>query len=165
MPGRIQTACSCAPTSRTDTDADGVQVRPGALRTTTSTSTTTNALPAAALENATDQPAACSSAANGIADSTCPSWPKIVVSWVNSGTRLAGNQRGISASTATKTMASPVPTSTRAGTATGTADGERQQQLAADQQRAADHQHGARAEAVDHQAGRDLRRRRTRRPG
>ena len=120
VPGRIHTAFSCAPTSRTDTEADGVQVLPGAFRTTTSTSRTTNALPAAALENATDQPAACSSAANGMADRICPSWPKIVVSWVNSGTRRPGNQRGIRASTATKTMASPVPTSTRAGTARGT---------------------------------------------
>ena len=51
---------SCAPTSRTDTEAAGVHVRPGAFLTTTSTSRTTNALPAAAAQNATDQPAACS---------------------------------------------------------------------------------------------------------
>ena len=70
MPGRIQTARNWPPMARTDIVGAGAQVLPGALRTTASTSTTTNALPAAAVANATDQPALCSRAANGIADST-----------------------------------------------------------------------------------------------
>ena len=47
------------------------------------------------------------------AERTWPSWQRIVVTCVISGTRRAGNQRGTSASTASNTTASPAPTSTR----------------------------------------------------
>ena len=72
VPGRIQT-CAQLPADRPHGHVGaGAQVFPGALRTTAITSTTASALPAAAVLNATDQPALCSSAANGIADSICP---------------------------------------------------------------------------------------------
>ena len=45
---------------------------------------------------------------------TWPSWPSRPVTWVRIGTRLAGNHDGISRSTLTKVIASPVPTSIRA---------------------------------------------------
>ena len=119
VPGRIQTSRNCPPIARTDTVGCGIQVWFGAFRTTARASTTISALPEAAVPKATVQPAACSSSAKGMAERIWPSCPKIVVSWVTSGTRRASNHRGISANTATNTMASPVPTRTLAPMATG----------------------------------------------
>jgi hypothetical protein len=120
VPGRRHTATSWPSTSRTDTGR--LPAGPaGVSRTTAGTSTATSSPAPAAAPKATGHPAACSSPANGTAETTCPSWQRIVVSWVISGTRRAGNQRGTSASAAVNTTASPAPTSTLASTASGSA--------------------------------------------
>jgi hypothetical protein len=53
----------------------------------------------------------------GIAAATAPSWPRVPVSWVNSGIRRVGNQLLTSRSTQMNVMASPMPTKTRASSA------------------------------------------------
>ena len=121
VPGRRQTARNRRPISRADTAGPRSDPPCGASRTTTSASTATSALAAAAEPKAAVHPATCSSARNGTAERICPAWHRIVVSWVTIGTRRAGNHRGSSASTATKTTASPMPTSTRPSRARGSA--------------------------------------------
>ena len=118
VPGRCHTARTAPRISRIDApDGRDTAAPAGASRTTASASTATTALATAAAPNADGQPAPCSTHANGSADSTCPSWQRIVVTWMTSGTRRAGNHRGTSASTAVNTAASPRPTSTLANTA------------------------------------------------
>ncbi len=119
VPGRPHTARTWRPISRIDSDGTGCQSPDGALRTTASTSRATRTLAPAAAPKAAVQPTPTSSAANGTADRIWPVWQRMVVTCVISGTRYAGNQRGTSARTATNTMASPPPTSTRASTASG----------------------------------------------
>jgi hypothetical protein len=121
VPGRAHTARTCASAARTGIAAPGAQLAAGALRTTVHARTATTAPTPAAPPNAVPQPAPCSTAANGTADTTWPSWHRIVVSCVMTGTRRAANHRGISASVAVNTTASPAPTSTRASTASGNA--------------------------------------------
>ena len=53
----------------------------------------------------------------GIAATTAPSWPRVPVSWVISGIRRTGNQVLTSRSTQMKVIASPMPTKTRATSA------------------------------------------------
>ena len=121
VPGLRQTARNRRPISRADTAGPRSDAPCGASRTTTSASTATSALAAAAEPKAAVHPATCRSARNGTAERICPAWHRIVVSWVTIGTRRAGNHRGSSASTATKTIASPTPTSTRPSRASGSA--------------------------------------------
>ncbi len=80
----------------------------------------TATLPAAMTENVTDQPAACSSAATGIALANCPAWPMRPVVWTSIGTRRGGNHSAISRLAPMKIGASPAPMSTRAISARGT---------------------------------------------
>ena len=119
VPGRAHTSLSASPTSRADAMGVGTQVPGGPLRTTANASTPISALAAPTLVNAVDHPLWRSNATNGTADRICPSWPTIVVSWVINGTRRGENHRGMSANVAAKTIASPVPTRTRAAAATG----------------------------------------------
>lgn len=65
-------------------------------------------------------PRAWRRARKGIAETTCPSWPKAETSWLISGTLPSGNQAGSSRRVPMKAVASPAPTSTRATTAPGT---------------------------------------------
>jgi hypothetical protein len=119
VPGSRQDETSPASTWRGDGAGGGGGAPSGRSRTTASAASAT-ATPTAAVETkAVVQPGPCSSAANGSADSTCPSWPSRPVSWVISGTRRAGNQAVTTESTLMKVSASPAPTSTRAVTASG----------------------------------------------
>ena len=118
VPGRRQTSRTASRISRNDVPAGRSTTTPaGAFRTTANTRRATKALASAAAPNADDQPAPCSTHANGSAESTCPSWQSMVVTCTSSGTRRAGNHRGTSASTAVNTKASPRPTTTLASTA------------------------------------------------
>ena len=144
---------------RSDTVGRRRPARPGALRTTASTSTAPSALPAAAAPKAADQPAPCSSAANGIADSTWPSWPKIAGQLGRhrhpAGREPARDQREHRRRTRSRRPCRPAPGPARR------AAGRSRRRAASwpgDQQHTADHEHRPRAEAVDQQTGRDLRR-------
>ena len=93
----------------------GVACAPiGESRTHTSTATPTSRPIPAAPTYADVQPYVCSTKTSGIVAATWPSCPSRPVTWVRIGTRLAGNHDGISRSTLTKVIASPVPTSMRA---------------------------------------------------
>ena len=68
-----------------------------------------------------DQPATASRATKGTAEAICPTWPRIAVTWVRIGTRVAGNQAGTSRIALEKVSASPAPTTMRAAIATAAA--------------------------------------------
>src|SRR3954469_11988930 len=72
----------------------------------------------AALRNAGVHPAECRSAANGIAESTCPNWPRLPIHWLSCGTFRPLNQVLLRRSTDVKVAASPAPTRIRPTTAT-----------------------------------------------
>ena len=92
----------------------------GVARTTSSTSTAAIALSAAAEEKAGVQPATLSTATKGTAERICPTWPRMPVSCVSSGTRPGGNQAGTSRIALAKVSASPAPSTMRAIIATPT---------------------------------------------
>ena len=104
----------------------------------------------------TASPRRAAAHANGSAESTCPSWQRMVVTWTTSGTRRAGNHRGTSASTAVNTdgVAEADEHPGEHGRRQVGRDGE--QELAGGQQHAADHEHRAGAEPVHREARRDL---------
>lgn len=64
--------------------------------------------------NVTVQPYDASARDNGIAASSAPDWPIIAVNAVTSGLRIGRNHDAISRSTLMNTIASPIPTNTRA---------------------------------------------------
>src|SRR5690625_7132390 len=68
----------------------------GVARTTSTASSAATALTPAAAPKAVDQPATASRATKGTAEAICPTWPRIAVTWVRIGTRVAGNQAGTS---------------------------------------------------------------------
>jgi len=117
VPGSRQACWRLCSTSRGVAAGGGAGAPGGRLRSTASTASATAVPSAAAEPNAVVQPGPCSSAANGIADSTCPSCPTSPVSCVISGTRRGGNQATTTASTLMNVSASPAPTSTRAAMA------------------------------------------------
>ena len=117
VPGRCQTPRTAPRISRIDAPERRARRHRGRVAHHADARTATSALATAAAPNADGHPAPCSTHANGSAESTCPSWQRIVVTWMTSGTRRAGNHRGTSASTAVNTAASPRPTSTLASTA------------------------------------------------
>ena len=90
-----------------------VRTGTGPFRTKTNASTSPTALAAAATEKAAVQPAACSSRANGNADATCPSCPRLPVHCEICGRIRPLNHIGSRRITEMKVIASPAPTSTR----------------------------------------------------
>ena len=119
VPGSRQACLRLCSTSRGVAAGGGAGAPGGRLRSTASTASATATPSAAAEPNAVAHPGPCSNAANGIADSTCPSWPMSPVSCVITGTRRAGNHATTTASTLMNVNASPAPTSTRAAMASG----------------------------------------------
>ena len=105
------------------------------------------------------QPASPSRAANGIAESTWPSWPRFPSHWLSTGTRRGGNHAFTSRSAATKVVASPAPTSIRPTTATGSVSEKATTTWPADHQRRPDGDDGLRPEPVDEHPDRHLQQR------
>ncbi len=67
--------------------------------------------------NVVVQPYVASARESGIAATRAPDWPIIAVNAVTIGLRIGGNQDAISRSTLMNTIASPMPTKTRATSA------------------------------------------------
>ena len=70
----------------------------------------------AATANEGVHPQWCSAATSGAAATRAPVWPRRPVSWVTMGMRTGGNHSATIRSSGMKTMASPIPTATRAST-------------------------------------------------
>ena len=54
-----------------------------------------------------------------MAATRAPAWPRVPVTWVTKGIRRGGNQLLTSRSTQMNVIASPMPTNTRASSASG----------------------------------------------
>src|SRR3954447_6932950 len=117
VPGSCHASRRSRPTVRTSlTDrADGT---PGGTSRTTRTVSSPSSTPTEALAtNVVVQPYDASDRDNGIAATSAPHWPIIAVNAVSNGLRDDGNQEAMIRSTLMNTMASPMPTKTRATSA------------------------------------------------
>src|SRR6476469_9198176 len=119
VPGRSQTVLTLTRISRTEVDGGGAALPFGVFLTRASVRAIDTTPSATTDRYAAVQPRPASSARNGTAESTCPSWPQMPVSWVTNGTWSGLNQCGTSLSTEMNVTASPSPTTARAAIAAG----------------------------------------------
>ena len=111
-------------------------------------------------ERRATSPPSCSSATSGTAAAICPNWPRMPVSCVISGARWGGNHSATSRSTLMNVIASPAPTSTRPEHREPDRVRGRQDELPDRHHERADDDQPPRADAVEHDADRDLQARR-----
>lgn len=112
--GSRTTRCSCSATDRAGSPPDcSARSGCGALRRIAATTRAITAETAAAEAKAGVQPAAPSTAANGIALRIWPDWPRMPMDWLRSGTRAGLNHAGSMRRIGPNVSASPAPTKMR----------------------------------------------------